>query len=327
MGIPFFSYALDSKYGAAFLRVPVATIPTSLSEAYASSVGGDSVLYNPAGTGLLTYSVLSLSHNKYFEDINQEYISLTLPTYLGNFSVFYSVLTSGDITSYDENENIIGKTSSSHKLYGFTYSKGFPYFDYARKRIDPMLIMPSWNGLKPVKVYIPKVYRASLGFSVKKIEETLDKDKSDTLLFDFGGILVLPGHFHIGASIQNIGGKQRFFSEETKVPRVFRAGISKDFRTVKDIMNFVFMADYVNDQSLGSYFNFALEDDISRSFQIRIGYTTKEKEGSSLSFGLGITLDRLIANKNFVKGLRLDYAFLNYGVLGATHRIGFQMVW
>lgn len=316
----------ETKYGASFLRIPVAAMTSGVSEAYSAMVGPDSVLYNPAGTGLLTYSAISATHNKYFEGINQEYIASTVYSKYGNFSAFYSVLTSGDITAYDNNENIIGTTNTSHKFYGVTYSKSFPYFDYAAKKIDPMIITPSWTRIKPVKVYIPKVYRLSFGVTAKKVEERLDNETSSTLLFDAGSVLILPGHVQFGASVQNIGKSIKFYEEE-KVPRVFRLGVAKDFSTIKSIMNFIFMADYVYDQSVGGYFNFGFENDIARAFQARVGYTTREKEGSSLSFGIGMNFDRLISKESFFKGFRMDYAFLNYGVLGPTHRIGFQIVW
>ncbi len=326
----FFSNLLDcgnNRYASPFLRIPVGAITSGSFESYTAMVGLDSVLYNPAGNGLLTYSGISLTHNKYFEDMNQEYISSTINSRWGNFSVFYSVLSSGKFVSYDENENIIGKTSTSHKFYGFTYSKGFPYFEYANRRIDPMLITPSWTKIKPVKVYIPKVYRASFGVSIKKVEEVIDSERSSTFVFDIGGILILPGHFHIGSSFQNIGGKQKFVYDEAKIPKVFRFGIAKDFSTVKELMNFIFMVDFVKDDAIGRYFNFGIETDIVKAFQARGGYTTREKEGSKLSFGIGMNFDRLISKESIFKGLRMDYAYISYGALGPTHKIGFQVVW
>ncbi|MEF3279585.1 MAG: hypothetical protein K6357_01265 [Elusimicrobiota bacterium] len=320
-------FSTDFQYGANFLKIPIPALTSGISEAYTSMVGPDSILYNPAGLGLLTYSALSATHNKYFEGINQEYISAVINTKYGNLGAVYSVMTSGDITAYDSNENIIGKTSTAHKFYGIAYSKGFPYFDYARRKIDPMLITPSMTKLKPVKVYIPKVYRFSFGFLAKKIEERLDNETSSTLVFDGGALLVLPGHFQIGASVQNIGGSQKFFSQIQKIPQVYRVGVAKDFSTIKGIMNFIFIVDYVYDEASGGYFNFGFEDDISKTFQIRVGYTTIEREGSSLSLGIGMTFDSLLTKESFLKGFRMDYAYLNYGIFGVTHRIGFQIVW
>lgn len=318
---------LFSAYGGNFLKIPVAPVPSALSDSYSARVSADSLLYNPAGPGLLTYSELSLAHNQYFEGIMQEYLTSTVNTEYGNFSILYSVLSSGDIDRYDENENKIGKVSTSHKAYGIGYSKGFPYFEYARGKIDPMLITPSWSKIKPVKVYIPKVYRFSFGFLAKKIEERLDREKSSTIAFDAGALLVLPGHLHIGTSIQNISGKQKFYLEENKFPLIYRFGVAKDFHTVRDIMNFIFSVDFVNDEENGKYFNFGFENDILKSFQLRLGYSTKDREGSKLTVGFGMTFDRLLSQESLFQGFRMDYALVNYGVIGVTHRIGLQFIW
>ncbi len=320
-------YSTDFSYGGNFLKIPVPALTSGLAEAYTSMISADSILYNPAGIGLLTYSSVSTTYNRYIEGINQGYISGVINTPYGNFGVVYSALKSGDIVSYDENENITGKTSTSHSFYGIAYAKGFPYFDYAKNRIDPMLITPSWTRMKPVRVYIPKVYRFSFGFLVKRIEEKLDTESSSSLLFDGGALLILPGHFQLGASAQNIGGSQKFYQEKNDIPRVYRFGVSKDVATENNVMNFIFSLDYVNDQSEGSYINFGLEDDIAKTFQLRFGYTTRESEMSSMTAGMGMNFDKLLSKDSFLKGLRMDYAFMSYGIFGATHRIGFQMVW
>ncbi|MGC8867750.1 MAG: hypothetical protein ACP5PA_06035 [Elusimicrobiales bacterium] len=327
----FFVYLpLESKdvYTGSFLNIPPAPYPTSLAESFAARVNADSVLYNPAGLGLLSYSSLSIAHNKYIEGLLQQYINAVIDTPYGNFSAFYSVMKSGDIISYDESENITGNTSISYSYYGFSYSKGFPYFDYARKKIDPMLITPSWSRIKPVGVYIPKVYRFSFGLTAKKLEERLDTEKRGINLFDGGVLLVLPGHFHIGASIQNVSSKSRFYQQYEKIPSTFRFGVAKDFSTIKQIINFIFTADYVGVEGNKNYLSMASEIDILKAFQMRFGYSTKDNPGfSRFVFGMGMTFDSFLTKESLVKGLRMDYAYLEHKYFGSTHRIGFQMIW
>ncbi len=321
---------LNSKdiYTGSFLRIPLPPYPTSVAESFTARVNGDSNLYNPAGIGLLTYSSLSIAQNNYIEGISQQYLNAVINTVYGNFSAFYSVMNSGDITSYDENENITGKTSAVYSYYGFSYSKGFPYFEYARKKIDPMLITPSWSKIKPVKVYIPKVYRFSVGVSAKRIEEKLDTEKRGVNLFDLGVLLVLPGHFHLGASLQNLSSKSKFYQQYEKIPSTFRVGIAKDFSTIKEIINFIFSADYVVVEGNEKYLNTATEVDISKAFQIRFGYSTKANSSfSKFAFGLGMTFDSVLSKESIIKGLRMDYAYLSHKYLGPTHRLGFQMIW
>lgn len=322
----FFVFSKETLTGH-FLNIVPSPYPVSLAGAFTSQVNSESIFYNPAGIGLLTYSVASVVHHKYFEEITQDYVNLTMNSKYGNFSAFYSVLKSGDILAYDENENIIGNTSTSHSLYGITYAKGFPYFEYAKGKIDPMLIPPYWSGIKPVKVYIPKVYRFSIGFTLKRLEEKLDNVKNSINLFDFGAILVLPQHFHLGFSIQNITQKRRFYELSEKVPITFRFGIAKNFATIKDIMNFTFIGDYVIIESNKKFFNSGMEINISKSFQIRVGYTTNETNFSKFVTGVGFTFDNFLSKESIIKGLRMDYTYLEHKFLDTTHRLGFQVLW
>lgn len=310
-----------------FLNIVPSPYPVSLSNAFTSQVNSDAIFYNPAGIGLLTYSVASVAHHKYFEDITHDYFNLTIDSKYGNISAFYSVLKSGDITAYDENENIIGNTSTSHSLYGITYAKGFPYFEYAKGKIDPMLIPPYWSGIKPVKVYIPKVYRFSFGFTLKRLEEKLDNIRDAVNLIDLGTVLVLPQHLHLGFSIQNIANKRRFYELEEKIPVTFRLGIAKNFATIKDIMNFTFLVDYVIIESQKKFINSGMEINISKSFQIRVGYTTNETNFSKFVAGVGFTFDNFLSKESIIKGLRMDYTYLEHKYLDTTHRLGFQTAW
>ncbi|MEM4368646.1 MAG: hypothetical protein QXO21_06520 [Candidatus Anstonellales archaeon] len=315
-------------YTGAFLNISPSPYPASVSQAFTSQVNVDAVLYNPAGVGLLTYSAVSLAHHSYIEDMSQEYINGVINTKYGNISAFYTVLESGDIIAYDESENIIGKTSTSHYLYGISYSKGFPYFEYAKGKIDPMLIPPPWSKIKPVKVYIPKVYRLSLGFTAKRLVEKLDLTKRSIELFDAGFLVVLPGFFHIGGSVQNISKKSRFYEQYEKIPTTFRFGISKSFATIKDIMSFVFMSDYVVVEGVEKYLNNGMDINISKTFQIRVGYTTKKNNSfSNFVFGAGMTFDKFLSKESLVKGFKMDYAYMQHRFFGTTHRLGFQMIW
>lgn len=329
MFLIFFVLSLFSKETLTghFLNVIPCPYPTSLSNAFTSHVNSDSVFYNPAGIGLLTYSVASIARHQYFENITHDYLNLTIDSKYGNLSMFYSILRSGEITAYDLNENIIGNTSTSHSLYGITYAKGFPYFEYAKGKIDPMLIPPYWSGIKPVKIYIPKVYRFSIGLTLKRIEDRLADVKKGINLVDVGALLVLPNHLQLGLSIQNITHKRKFYELEEKIPITFRIGVAKNFATIKDIMNFTFSSDYVIIESDRKFLNSGMEINISKSFQIRVGYTTNDTSFSNFVAGIGLTFDKFLSKESIIRGLRMDYTYLGHKYLDTTHRLGFQMIW
>jgi len=312
---------------ANFLKIPVAAIPSSLGEAYTAMVGPDSILYNPAGLGLLSYSAFSGAHNQYLDGIKQEYLSLAWRFPFGTVGAAYSTLSSGAIDSYDENDMPIGKTSTSHQLAVLSFAQSWPHFKKDAGKLDPMLITPNWTRIEPVADYRPKSYRFSAGASVKKISEKLSGDSSSAYAFDAGVVLILPHHFHIGASALNFGGAEKFVEEAYSLPSSLRFGVAKDFHTVNDIMVFTVASDLVQYSDSGSLSATGLEVDVMKMFQLRLGYKTQKDTGSRVCGGFGLNFDRLADKNSFLHGARVDYSYVDYGALGSTNRLGVQFIW
>ena len=312
---------------ANFLKIPIAVVPAALGQSYTAMISPDSILFNPAGLGLLTYSSFSGSHNQYICGITQEYISAAYRFKFGTIGLGYSVLSSGDIIAYDKNDMIIGTTGSSHRFLTLSYAQSFPHFREDIGKLDPMVITPGWTKVDIVRDYRPKAYRVSFGASVKYIDEKLDNLSSSAYTFDLGVLLVLPHHFHLGASALNVSGSQNFYSDDSVLPTTLRVGIAKDFHTVNDIMVFTLVSDAVKESDYDYYHSVGIDMDILKLFQIRMGYKTKKDIGSKVSGGIGMNLDRFTEKGNFIKGERVDYAYVGYGDLGSTHRFGLQFIW
>jgi len=312
---------------ANFLKIPAAALPSGMGEAYTAMVGPDSALYNPAGLGLLGYSSFSGSHNQYIDGITQEYLALTWRSPYGTVGASFSTLSSGDIDAYDSNDMLIGNTSTGHRMLSFSFAQSWPHFNSDIGKLDPMLITPSWTRVEPVKDYRPKAYRLSVGGTVKKISEKLGKDSAGTYAYDAGVLLVLPYHFHVGASAMNMGGKEKFVEETYKLPSALRFGIAKDFHTVNDVMVFTVASDIVKYSDRDTLNATGLEADIMKMFQMRLGYKTQKDSGSRICGGFGMNFDRLSDKNSFLRGARMDYAYVDYGSLGATHRVGVQFIW
>ena len=312
---------------ANFLKIPIAAVPVSLGQSYTAMISPDSILFNPAGLGLLTYSSFSGSHNQYLSGITQEYLAAAYRFKFGTIGLAYSTLSSGDITAYDKNDMIIGNTSSSHRFVTLSYAQSFPHFRQDIGKLDPMVITPGWTKVDIIKDYRPKSYRVSFGGSVKYIDEKLDNLSSSAYTFDLGVLLVLPHHLQLGASVLNVSGSQNFYSDDSSLPRTLRAGIAKDFHTLNDIMVFTVISDAVKELDYDYYHSIGIDMDILRLFQVRMGYRTKKDIGSKVSGGIGMNLDRFTEKGNFIKGVRIDYAYVGYGDLGSTHRFGLQLIW
>ncbi len=326
--------------GANFLKIPIAPIPAAMGHAYTAMVGIDSILYNPAGLGLMSYSAISAVQHKYIEGVTQSYAAIAYRSRFGTVAAAFSVLNSGSIDAYDINDHRIGETQTSHRFGVLAFSQSYPHFNEDRGKHDTMLIHPGWTIIEPVRDYRPKTMRFSVGVSLKYVAETLDNVKSMTFSGDIGILLVLSHHIQIGASMLNITGKQKFYDDSFSLPRTVRIGIAKDFHTVKQIMIFKLTTDLISEcdsefdrgnEWSGGYLKSDLisewdskfhgaagiEIDILKFAQLRGGYRMDRDLGTGLSVGLGLTLKRI----------RLDYAYLNYGIFGGTHRIGFQLIW
>jgi len=312
---------------ANFLKIPSAAIPTAMGEAFTAMVGPDSIMYNPAGLGLLNYSSFSGAHNQYIDGITQEYLALSWRSKYGSIAGAYSTLSSGKIDAYDENDMPVGNTSSGHTLLVLSYAQSWPHFNQDIGKLDPMLITPSWTKIEPVKDYRPKAYRFAAGASLKKITEKLGDESSGSFAMDAGVALILPHHWQLGAAAQNFGSKRKFLEEESSLPSALRVGVAKDFHTINDLMVFTVASDLVKYSDREYMGATGFEVDFMKMFQMRIGYKTQRDVGSRVCGGFGLNFDRLSDKGGLLSGARLDYAYLDYGSLGTTHRVGVQLIW
>jgi len=303
---------------ANFLKIPVAVIPSGMAEAYTAMSGPDSILYNPAGLGLMENAGFSGTHNRYLEEMTQEYAAVACPTRYGTIGAGFSSLSSGKFTSYDSNDQITGETGSSHQLWVLSIAGGWPRTSAKLKDKDRMLQVDGHNEVP---------YRLSVGASLKKITEALDKVGGRAYAMDAGAILTLPGHMKIGVSALNMGGEQRFRFESHPLPAAFRGGVSREFGAGNDIMGLTVSADAVkySDASLAS--SVGVSAAVLKTFQLRAGYQSRRDIGSRVSGGFGLNFDKFMDKTGFIRGAGIDYAYLAYGDLGATHRFGFQLFW
>lgn len=312
---------------ANFLKIPVAAIPSGMGEAYTAMVGPDSILYNPAGLGLMSYSAFSGAHNQYLDGIKQEYLALAWRFPFGTVGAAFTTLSSGEIDAYDENDMAIGNTSTGHTMTVVSFAQSWPHFKKDAGKLDPMLLTPTWTRIEPVADYRPKAYRFAAGGSVKKIGEKLAGEAASAYAFDAGVTLILPHHFHLGASALNFGGSEKFVQEAYKLPSSLRFGLAKDFHTINDIMVFTVVSDMVKYSDRDYLYCTGLELDVLKMFQLRLGFKSQKDSGSRVSGGFGLNFDRMADKNSFLHGARVDYSYIDYGALGSTNRLGVQFIW
>ncbi|MFA6583637.1 MAG: hypothetical protein WCS77_05005 [Elusimicrobiaceae bacterium] len=311
---------------ANFLKIPIAPIPAALGSAYTAMSGVDSIMYNPAGLGLLSFASFSGAHNQYLEGITQEYGALAVPFSWGRVGAAFTTLSSGDFDAYDENGSHIGQTNSSHMMFALSYANSFPYVAEDRGLHDRMLMMPDWSKIDDVERYRSQTFRFSFGGTVKYIRERLDDTSSSAMAFDGGVILVPYKYVQLGASVQNLGQQQKFSEEGFDLPLTYRAGIATNIVAPKRLVVVKFLADAVKEKDRDLAFNFGSEIGVNQMVQGRIGYRTNQNLGNGFTFGAGLCLDRFSEDSYFVSGVRFDYAYIFQGAFGASHRIGLQIL-
>ncbi len=165
------------------------------------------------------------------------------------------------------------------------------------------------------------------GFNAKLIYSSLDDYSSSGLAFD-GGIIYSPdfiNDFHFGVSVTNLGFILSSYTDaKQKMPLFVRLGFSKKLEhlpllftaSLNDLtLNTGETADIIKRFSLGGEF------DISKVIRFRLGYDNginqSVKPLSGRSFG-GVSAGLGILWKKF----RIDYAYSEFGDLGAQNRFG-----
>lgn len=319
----------STDYGttsANFLKIPVAPVPAGMGQAYTAMYGTDSVLYNPGALAIMNYSSISGAHEQYFSDMTQEYLAANIRFKFGTVAVMYNSFSSGKFQGYAQGDVPTGNIEAKFSAMSVTFAKSWPYFPEDKGKIDPMPTTPYWTRMEQVEDFRPKTYRFSVGATVKRVTEDLYESKASAMGFDAGALLVLPRHWQIGAAALNYGGKIKHYRDSFSLPSELRLGAAKDFHTKNDVMVFVFDVDGVKYKDSDYFLVAGMEANIAKVFQIRAGYSTQKDVLSNVSVGAGLSLD-IFGEDGFFNGARIDYAFADYGDFGATHRIGFQVVW
>lgn len=265
-----------------FLKIGIGAEAISMGE---SQVAATNDLYasywNPAGLGQIRSSQFGFMHNQWFEDIKHEYLGYVQP--IGNLGVIGSSVL---YLSYGEIQGRDEEGKETHKFR--PYDVGF-VLSYGRELFGDL----------------------NFGLNAKWLREQIDEENAQVFAFDIGALYpVGESGVNLGLNLQNFGTKAKFDSESFKLPTNVKLGLSYDrdfFTVVADVNK---PAD--NDVNIGIGTGISLGE----LLHLRGGYKyfiggNELGEVSGLTAGLGVTIE----------GFQIDYAFVSYGKLGATHRI------
>ena len=162
--------------------------------------------------------------------------------------------------------------------------------------------------------------RFSLGFSVGMDQDIIGSKKENIFLANIGVLGKVSRALFLGFAVNNIGrglGTSAF-------PLTIRTGLAlRDIPFTlgsigKSMNGKIGMAlDMVKPVNGSSYYCAGVEWWIEELVALRLGYKSNQETGSGVTAGLGFKMGRL----------HLDYAHVDYGYLGVTHRVSLGWKW
>lgn len=295
---PLFAAKIHPRAGttaAAFLKLDPS--PRSVAMAGAHTAVADDAYaghWNPAGLTQLKGPEGALMYNRYFQDLDQEFVSLALP--LPSGSALGLAWNGLRVPKDLERRSGAGEDIPTAAL---TASEGtFGASDMA----GALSLAHRWGK------------SFSAGASLKLIQQKIDTLKESAYALD-AGILWRPGRgsWSFGAGMQNLGPSVRFLRKAYDLPLTYNAGAA--WRGFGERLLLAVDARQPIDNYLSS--GAGAEYWLLKFCALRAGYRYRINENelgalSGLGAGMGLRF----------KFLQVDYAFAPFGDLGNTHRIG-----
>jgi hypothetical protein len=276
--------------GANFLKINLAPRELAMGSVGIGLADGPGAMFtNPAGVGSIGYQSLSFFYNVWLEGMNAQYLSYIIPTGIGNFGANVNYFAYGKIQGYDASGTETSNIEASDLCFLLSYGRS--------------------EVLKGV----------SGGINFKVLQEKLEKEKAMAYGGDVGIKIDLGKSYNVlrgislGCSVKNIGTGLKFDKEKTPLPLSYGVGVGVKRELLGEELNLGVDMNIPNDNSM--YVGAGLEYWIKDIIAVRAGYNNKEDTSNGLSLGIGIKAD--IFNMN--------YAFVDYGELGYTHRMGMDI--
>lgn len=304
----FSSFAHADQSGTAtaqFLKIQQGARAEGMGGAF-TAIANDAraVNWNPAGLAQLTRSELSFDHLKFFDDIKAESFAGVIPVNNLNGSLGVGV-TYVDFGSFErlDNTGVAEAGQNDVKSYSAVLSWGQAIGD-----------------------------RFAIGAGVKYIRQDLAEVSGSGLAADLGILyFLIPDRLSLGASYLNLGQKIKTGTESENIPRTLRGGAAYYILPQEWVVD----ADVVKELDSDAKLNVGSEYIYHRAFIGRVGYQDNKEAGGGLSLGAGFIwrpqsdevgefMGVKPSRQSSARGLeiRFDYAYVDYGDLDKTHRVG-----
>ena len=285
-----------------FVKIPPFARAAGMGEAFtAVSDGTYGLYYNPAGlTSVIGYEA-QFTHINWFQNINYEHLALVSPvpyTDTGKLGLALAWFRVDELTR-----------TTALPSYDPSYLETYPYYTLT-DHFSPYDLGVTLGYAMDIRDFL------SAGITIKYISQTIDTYTGFNITADIGFLYkqYYNGNFlRLGVDISNLGSELKMHSLAFDPPRIFNCGLSDELNMWGGA--FLISAQAVINPDYDPLYSIGFEYWFYEMFAIRAGYKTGAFD--SPTFGLGVRY----------WGMELDYAYVNYTDLGATHRVSLLYSW
>ena len=268
--------------GLSFLKVGAGARAVGMGEAYSAvALDASATYWNPAGLAAQEKSEFAFTHNKWLQEINNEFAAVSFHIKSHAFGISVMTQNIGGIERRTgPSEEPIGEFNAHNVMAGISYAR-----------------------------HISRNF--AVGVTAKFLYEKIYVEESSGAAIDIGV------RYHTAVSgltcafvLQNFGFVSELKNESSKLPRMARVGAA--YLLPREILQgqIIIATDVVQVFEGNSHLNLGAEYLLSNMFAFRLGYQTGYEE-KDIHLGLGFYFSRY----------RLNYAFVPFSFdLGNTHR-------
>lgn len=275
--------------------------PAALGGAFTGLAdSADAIAYNPAGLAVLPRGQVTFMHDQSLPGVREEWLAIAQPSEaFGTLAASAHELAVDPFSSYDANDTPTGRVSEEDMSAGLAWAIGL--------------------GKK-----------VSIGAGGQLVRSRLASKTAATGAVDVGVHVHAWPALELGAAALHLGNGMRYDEVTDPLPRTVRVGAAlhplywiDEMNVDERVIDHVSLtADYVMPENSPAWSAGGLEFAYGAMFVRLGGRAGGGFAGPGYTAGVGIALSRLDKNR---PELDFDYAFVSYGDLGQTHRVGITL--
>lgn len=285
--------------GAQFLKIGVGARAAAMGEAFVPVADDATALFwNPAGISWIDQNQISLNHASWPAEIGHEFVGsvFTYGSIPGTFGVSANILQMKPMnvtTAFKPNGT--GDTFDAGDLaLNFTYARFL-------------------------------TNKFSFGGTLRWIHMGIEEEFAEGVAVDFGTLYDTGFRsIKIGMTINNLGPNVKFIEQDFALPTIFKVGLSmpafeNEFHRLLSAAEFNHPSDTAERANLGLEYSYL---GLPQNFELALrgGYMlNRDEESFAGGFGVRFPTSRTAA-------ARVDYAFVELGKLGESHKVSLVLL-